>query len=156
MPASDERYVYSRFLFVVCLLAIAACDRGDDAIRIDCDIDRGPCVRELRDEGLLVSFAVTPRPVRVMSDLVFAVTLYEDARPVDDASVALRLSMPGMYMATNSPVMLHVGRGRYEGKGVIVKCASGRRIWKARLSIQRAAEGGGKVADVQYVFMVRE
>lgn len=156
MPGRNERRSRAVLLLVAFLLAAASCDRSNETRRIDCDIDRGPCVREVAGERLVVVFDVTPKPVRLMSDLVFAVTLHRDAIPLEDAAVRLELSMPGMYMGVNSTAMLHVGNGRYEARGVIVRCESGGKVWKARLSIRRPAEGESRVADVEYIFAVHE
>lgn len=113
-------------------------------------------MRELSEERLLVTFDVTPKPVRMMSNVVFAVTLSEDARPLEDASVTLGLSMPGMYMGPNSLPLLHVGNGRYEGKGIIVRCGSGRRVWKAGLSVRRPDQGEDRSRNVSFIFLVNE
>jgi len=116
----------------------------------DCDIQSGSCTKETAD-GMRVEFDVQPKPVTSMSDLTFIVTVTREGSPVSDASVALNLSMPGMFMGNNQTVLKHAENGRYEGKGVIVRCPSGRRIWRADIAIAR----GGKNAAARFVFEVK-
>ena len=116
----------------------------------DCDIQSGSCAYETAD-GMRIEFDVQPKPVTSMSDLTFIVTVTRGGSPVSDASVALNLSMPGMFMGKNQPVLKHAENGRYEGKGVIIKCPSGRKIWQADIAIAR----GGMNASARFVFEVK-
>jgi hypothetical protein len=59
--------------------------------------------------------------------------------------------MPGMFMGENRIVLHHKENGKYKGRGVIPRCPSGRKIWKAEIEIKRK----GKVASVSYVFEVK-
>jgi len=115
-----------------------------------CDIHKGSCIKETGD-GMMVEFDVQPKPVSAMSELTFIVNLTQGGLPLSDASVVLDLSMPGMFMGKNQPVMKHAKNGRYEGKGVIVKCASGRKIWRADITIGH----GAKNAIASFVFEVQ-
>ncbi len=141
------------FVFVLPLCALmgigiedAFC--SDD--RIDCVIQQGPCIKEA-GQGMRILFDIQPRPVKALSDLVFSVTLTRSGKSVTDAAVLLNLSMPGMYMGRNQPVLKHVQDGRYEGKGIITRCMSGRKTWKADISIrqQAVAERASFVFEVQ-------
>ena len=116
----------------------------------DCDIQSGSCAKETAD-GMRVEFDAQPKPVTSMSDLRFIVTVTRGGSPVSDASIVLNLSMPGMFMGKNQPVLKHAENGRYEGKGVIIKCPSGRKVWRADITIAR----GGKNAAARFVFEVR-
>ncbi len=49
--------------------------------------------------------------------------------------------MPGMTMGENRSSLAATGPGTYEGKAVLVRCASGRREWIA--DVELAAPGAG-------------
>jgi hypothetical protein len=100
-----------------------------------CDLAQGPCSLSL-EGGLLVQFEILPRPILPLKELLFVVTLSRDGRPVEDALVEVDLSMPAMYMGRNRPSLVHVGQGRYEGRGVVTRCMSGDRRWLAELLIK--------------------
>ena len=149
-----NRYRASRiFIFVislcglagVCVLKAYCLDKG-----INCAIQQGPCMQDV-GEGLRVLFEVDPRPVKAMNDLKFIITLTRSDIPVTDAAVVLDLSMPGMYMGRNRPALTHVKDGRYEGKGVITRCMSGNKTWKADISVKRqmATDNASFVFEVQ-------
>lgn len=93
----------------------------------DCNIQEGPCVRD--SGGVRVVFEALPRPVRSMRELTFRVKA-EGLRERPETLV-LDLSMPGMNMGLNRVELRMTEDGSYEGKGVIVSCPSGRRLWKA-------------------------
>jgi len=97
-----------------------------------------------------IVFDIAPKPVTAMSELTFLVTLKKNGVPLTDAAVSLDLSMPGMFMGKNRPLLSHEGQGRYRGKGVITRCASGRKIWKAALAVER-----GQTTDAAFVFEVK-
>lgn len=118
--------------------AVSAAGRTEP---VPCDIRRGACTAEL-DGGMTLQFDIQPRPVETMSELTFMVTLLRNGREITDASVALDLSMPGMYMGKNSPVLRHVAHGRYEGKGLIPRCMSGSKTWQADLLVVHGRQKG--------------
>jgi hypothetical protein len=93
----------------------------------DCDIQEGPCVSE--SGSLRIVFDALPKPVRSMQELTFHVET-EGLRDRPE-TLLLDLSMPGMRMGPNRVELRRAGDGSYEGKGVIVKCPSGRKLWKA-------------------------
>jgi hypothetical protein len=95
----------------------------------DCPIDAGPCVGKV--DNLEVSFEITPRPVRTMTELVFRVEALSEGVSLDDGEVAVDLAMPGMVMAENRVILTRLEVGIYEGRGVIVRCSSGGKDWKA-------------------------
>jgi len=107
----------------------------------DCNIHEGTCVKE--SGGVRVVFDATPRPVRSMSELTFTVTVDGMKNPPD--TLVLDLSMPGMMMGKNRVKLVKVAEGRYEGKGVIVKCPSGRTLWRATV-----LSGGEAIADFTF------
>jgi len=118
--------------------------------RTACDIQRGSCLVETGD-GMTIEFDVQPKPVAAMSELTFIVNLSRGGSPVTDAATALDLSMPGMFMGKNRPVLKHVYGGRYEGKGIITRCPSGNKTWQAVVTVKHA----GKTAVASFVFEVK-
>ncbi len=128
-----------------------ACDR-DDATPVDCQIDSGPCSRPLGGDPLTrVIFDITPKPVVPMKRLRFSVTTMHGGKAIEDADVSASLSMPGMYMMENSIPLKRVSAGRYEGESVIVRCTSGRRVWRADISLRPPGEDrSGPVASFQF------
>lgn len=111
---------------------------------INCDIQNRPCSQTL--SGQAVTLDITPRPVKAMEDLLFRVTLAEDLK---GEAPFIDLGMPGMHMGRNRVLLKRIEKGVYEGKGVIVRCPSGKTIWKALVT----APGTGKagfIFDVVY------
>jgi len=96
---------------------------------IDCAIDAGPCFGTVED--LRVTFEITPRPVQTMTELVFRVEAVSAGRTLEEREVGVDLAMPGMVMAENRIILSRLDSGSYEGQGVIVRCSSGGKDWKA-------------------------
>ncbi len=115
---------------------------------VDCPINSGPCVKQIPHDKVQVVFDINPKPVKFMEELTFRITLTHDSKPISDAKITVDLTMPGMFMGKNSPVIKHVKDGVYEGKGVIPRCPSGKKVWRAAVSIDR----GGKMASVDFTF----
>ena len=99
---------------------------------INCDLHQGACTRNLA--GSTVTLAVAPRPVKAMQDLSFKVTL-NGKLPPNTKLPYIDLGMPGMNMGPNRVQLKSAGNATYEGRGVIVRCSSGRRTWQATLTI---------------------
>ncbi len=109
------------------LVALAAgCQR---ARREGCDVGSGACSEERG--AAVVRLELSPRPLRPLHEIDAAVALSSGGAPVDGAAVSVGLSMPGMYMGDNRASLAPVGNGRYGGKVVLLRCASGRRDWVA-------------------------
>lgn len=99
---------------------------------INCDLHAGPCTRSFSENT--VTLEVTPRPVKAMQDLAFKITL--NAKLLPNAKPPyIDLGMPGMNMGPNRVLLKSSGNATYEGRGVIVKCPSGRRTWRATVTI---------------------
>lgn len=111
---------------------------------VDCDIQTGPCTKSFADGTLTLD--ITPKPVRAMQDLTFTVT-FSGLKPAADPFIDL--GMPGMTMGPNRVVLKRAGENAYRGTGVIVRCTSGLRTWKATVTVsdKRSAEF---VFDVVY------
>jgi hypothetical protein len=102
---------------------------------INCDAHKGLCTQSLG--SLTVSLEVTPRPVKAMQDLVFTVSI--SGNPPSKAPY-IDLGMPGMKMGPNRVLLKRTDQGFYEGKGIIVRCPSGRRTWFADITIPGSGE----------------
>ena len=99
---------------------------------INCNLQVGPCTRLLSDQTIILE--VSPRPVKAMRDLAFKVTLNAKLPP-NIKSPYIDLGMPGMNMGPNRVQLKFTGNATYEGRGVIIKCPSGRRTWRATVTI---------------------
>ncbi|HAK87824.1 MAG TPA: hypothetical protein DHV16_09390 [Nitrospiraceae bacterium] len=110
----------------------------------DCNIDSGPCTKRIGASEIILD--ITPRPVKVMKELSFTVTL----RGKTADRLILDLGMPGMYMGKNKVVLKKTADDTYKGKGVIPKCPSGRKLWRATVYLPDA--GNNKKAD--FIFNV--
>lgn len=131
------------FLFVLlgANLAFAATKKNPD---INCDIQHQSCTQNL--SALTVTLDITPRPVKAMADLVFRVRL-DGPQPAKPPFIDL--GMPGMKMGPNHVVLKAAGPGIYEGKGVIVRCPSGRTRWRATVTVPGAGSADF-IFDVVY------
>jgi hypothetical protein len=109
---------------------------------VPCDIQNEPCTKELA--GLTVTLEILPRPVTAMKDLKFRVTLSGEKKT---GIPSIDLSMPGMNMGPNRVELKRVKDHVFEGQGVIVRCPSGRRTWKATVTLPEAGK-------VEFVFDV--
>ena len=69
-----------------------------------------------------------------MQDLLFKVTL-KPKRPQSTMAPTIDLGMPGMNMGPNRVQLKAAGNSLYEGRGVIVRCPSGRRTWQATVTL---------------------
>jgi hypothetical protein len=103
----------------------AAADRTPASPEL-CDIQHGACTKEVA--GMTVTLDILPKPVKAMKDLKFQVTV-SGAKRLRAAHIDL--GMPGMDMGPNRVELRAVKDNVYEGEGVIVRCPSGRRTWKA-------------------------
>jgi nitrogen fixation protein FixH len=99
----------------------------------ECDLNRGPCRRQLPGGGSL-TLEIAPWPVRTMRELEFTVRLACAKPPCAVTGVSVSLTMPGMYMGENSVVLAPAQEpGFYRGRGTIVRCPSGRSLWQAKV-----------------------
>ena len=127
-------------LLISCLIVLHSADASDTTI--NCDAHKGACLQSLGDQT--VSLEIMPRPVKAMQDLVFKVSI--SGNP-PSKSPYIDLGMPGMKMGPNRVLLKPAGQGHYEGKGVIVRCPSGRRTWFSNVTVPEAGQ-------VQFVFDV--
>lgn len=136
------------FLAVACSALLHALFTAQPAIasgsRINCDAHNGVCTQTLGD--VTVTLEITPKPVTALQDLLFQVKV---TGPASAKPTHIDLGMPAMKMGPNRVGLKSVGPGEYEGRGVIVKCASGRRTWFAIVAIPDFGEAKF-VFDVVY------
>ncbi|EHQ08386.1 hypothetical protein [Leptonema illini] len=133
-------------LLFILIATLVACEKTaeQEAPQIPlCDIHSGLCEGRL-DDGTVVRFDITPKPVKALEALQFSV--YVDG--VSDAKVSVDLAMPAMYMGENKVALVPTGDGNYSGKGSVVKCTSGDRLWDAAVTIERA----GKPSTIHFRF----
>jgi len=102
----------------------------DPSVRVNCDIQHTSCTQELSDTQVVLD--ITPKPVKAMADLTFRITL-TGKQP--EAAPYIDLGMPGMKMGPNRVPLKALGNGVHEGTGIIVRCPSGKRIWKATVMV---------------------
>lgn len=126
------------YLFYIFILPTAF---ADDSL-INCDAHNGACSQTIG--GVTVSLEIDPRPVKAMQDLVFKVSLSGSPPGQSPYSPPQRpyidLGMPAMKMGPNRVDLKDNGSGAYEGRGVIVRCQSGRRTWFANVTIPGTGE----------------
>jgi hypothetical protein len=114
-------------LLALLLYIAGSTARLDAEPRANCNaIHDGPCTKQAN--GHAVTLDITPRPVRAMQPLLFRVSV----EPADNLPPLLLLdfTMPGMYMGQNRMKLVRTAPGIWEGRGVIVRCMSGRKLWQ--------------------------
>lgn len=95
-----------------------------------CDIHKEPCRMEIGD--CIVTLDIAPKPVKAMEELAFTVTVGQSC---SEEVPLIDLSMPGMVMGENKVILKKTDEGTFQGTGVIVRCPSGKRTWKATVII---------------------
>ena len=78
-----------------------------------------------------VTLNIDPKPVKHMKELTFSMTVSPCDKLPD--TLLLDLSMPGMAMGKNQVTLVKKSDCTYEGKGIIVRCMSGRTLWQATI-----------------------
>ena len=119
-------------LLIITYVSPAGADSDKYSKMINCDISNTTCTQHL--EGVDVTLAIAPQPVKAMADLNFRVTL-TGAAVHSKSPPYIDLGMPGMDMGPNRVILKADGNGSYEGSGIIVRCPSGRTIWQAIVTV---------------------
>lgn len=131
--------MFNLVLLTVFLLAtpghISAADKYQEMI--NCDLHAGPCIQSFSENT--VTLEVTPRPIKALQNLSFKVTL-TGKQSKSPKTPYIDLGMPGMNMGPNRVQLKSAGSNSYEGRGIIVKCPSGRRTWQATVTIPDAGQ----------------
>lgn len=114
-----------------------------------CSVADRACTLPLATGGE-VTLDLGPRPLRTMAELAVSV----DVRGAPGAtSVDVSFEMPGMDMGPNVSRLAPAEGGRFGGKGVLVRCPSGRRDWTAEVRVSRA---GAPAARARFPFTLAE
>jgi len=134
-PTASRKFIITVILiFMTFVLDAFKCSTMAETARkqaeTECNIHKTSCTQTLM--GCAVTLDIEPKPVKAMTDLTFTVVL-SGKRPLTNPT--LDLEMPGMKMGPNQIDLKSVGSDTYEGKGIIVRCPSGRRTWKAIITI---------------------
>ncbi len=140
-PIGNRAISFSCALFLL-ITAPAVSTVFAGASAINCRAHDGKCILPIGGET--VTLEIMPRPVTAMQDSTFSVTL--SGNPPEQAPY-IDLGMPAMKMGPNQIKLKPVGNGVYKGKGVIVRCKSGRRTWFANVIVPGRGE-------VKFVFDV--
>ncbi len=125
----DITGMYRKWLLCLLVLLTGMSCTGTDRLVADCDINRGACLKRIGDIAVVLD--ITPRPVRSMKELAFSLKLRGVEADVLPKRILLELTMPGMEMGENKVILEGNGKGLYEGRGIIVRCPSGKRLWRA-------------------------
>jgi hypothetical protein len=129
---AGRRFVRPVCLSLLAVLALAGFGHaGPEAGSVvNCAIQTGPCTRLL--DGRRVTLDVQPKPVSAMTDLTFTVTI----EGADEKTAAhIELNMPAMNMGKNLVALKRNEKGDFVGQGVIVRCRSGIRTWRAKVVV---------------------
>jgi hypothetical protein len=133
ITVSSSIVVSFAVLFFLVLLPVGVAFGG--SATINCQAHKGPCSLPLGNET--VTLEITPRPVTAMQDSAFKVTISGN---LPAQAPYLDLGMPAMKMGPNRVLLKPAGNGTYTGKGVIVRCKSGRRTWFANVIVPGTGE----------------
>ena len=143
MHSNDKvRLVAAAIALIIVSVCPSVSSGESEPPRVECDAHAGPCRTHI--SGTRVSLDIEPKPVKAMHDLTFTVT-FAGEKPV--AAPYIDLGMPGMNMGRNRVILKPAGELSYRGEGVIVRCPSGRRTWKAKVTVP-------DVGSVEFVFDV--
>jgi hypothetical protein len=124
---------------------------GEVGEGVHCDAGMRSCAGDAG--GVRVVLDLSPHPPVPLKEIDAAVRLTRGGEPVAGAEVAVELSMPGMFMGDNRIPLRATGAGHYAGKGVLLRCASGRRDWVAEVVIRQA---GGAETRARFPFLAAE
>jgi len=139
---------------LVLMTVLVACTKseGPKTPAADCDINSGPCTRQLA-EGLTATFEIYPRPARSLENISFGILLERGGVPVDGADVTMDFTMPGMWMGKNLYTLKHIGDGVYRSEGVLPRCPKGGKLWQSEVVILLP---NSEPASVSYLFEVEK
>ncbi len=112
--------------------------------KINCDIQNQACSQTV--SNTTVTLDVQPKPVKAMENLTFQVTLNSNA---NTETPFIDLGMPGMNMGKNQVKLKKISPNTFQGSGVIVRCPSGKTIWRAIVTIPQTGKASF-IFDVIY------
>ena len=117
----------SALLFMIFSLSLPALagEQGPGEL-VRCDIHHDACTKAL--PNAMITLDISPKPVKAMKDLLFTLEV-SGTQPTSGPYIDL--GMPGMKMGPNRVDLEASGKGLYKGRGIIVRCPSGKRTWMA-------------------------
>jgi nitrogen fixation protein FixH len=115
-----------------------------------CDLAAAPCQASTGGLGVKLDLG---RALVTMIDLPVIVTVTRDGAPLDGATVEVSFAMKEMNMGENRVVLAATGSGRHAGRGVLVRCHSGRKDWIATVTVRPSA---GAPVSTAFPFTVSE
>jgi hypothetical protein len=137
LSISTERMLMGILTLIFCAFVIvgfkcvAMAEGKEEDSGKECDVHKTSCTKIMTD--CTVTLDIDPKPVKAMTDLTFTVIL-SGKKP--SANPYIDLGMPGMKMGPNYVKLKEAtGKNTYEGTGIIVRCPSGRRTWKAAVTV---------------------
>ena len=134
----------SALVLFLSIILVSASLAAAGSATINCQAHDGKCSLPLGNET--VTLEISPKPVTAMQESTFTITL--SGRPPAETPY-IDLGMPAMKMGPNRVALQPAGDGKYQGKGTIVRCKSGRRTWFANVVVPGAGEAKF-VFDVVY------
>lgn len=123
--------IWTPFISPVMIIVPVQAAAADQNGVVNCDIHHNACTQKL--PGTRVVLDIYPKPVKAMTDLKFKIVL---TGKLPKTAPYIDLGMPGMKMGPNRVLLRWQGNGVYEGTGIIVRCPSGKKIWKASVTIE--------------------
>jgi hypothetical protein len=146
MPNKPLVSIKTSFLFSLVLplligLYLVISSRQTD-IDVNCDIQHATCTQYLAVGS--VTLDILPKPVKAMEELTFQLTIEDYA--FNDPPL-IDLNMVEMDMGINQVRMKAIGEGIYRGKGIIVRCPTGKTAWRAWVFIPG-------LDKIEYIFNV--
>lgn len=135
--------IFKSILIFISAFSLISCNQKPivESKAIQCHFEISPCHAILKD-GTSVEFKILPYPIQPLTDLRFELRLTN--QPVKTESVELTLTMPTMSMPENRVRLLPVGEGLFIGKGSIVRCMSGDRLWNGFIELNRSTSSNAQ------------
>jgi nitrogen fixation protein FixH len=98
-----------------------------------CDLAAAPCQAPAGELRVTLDLG---RSLATLADLPITVTVARGGTPLEGAVVEVSFAMKEMNMGENRVVLAAAGPGRHAGKGVLVRCQSGKRDWIATVTVR--------------------
>jgi hypothetical protein len=102
-----------------------------------CDQHRRAGTQPLSGGSGTVTLDILPKPIKAMTDLVFTVQV-TGILPGGEMP-RIDLGMPGMNMGPNRVYLKQTNKiGSFTGNGIIVRCPSGKTLWRVTVTVPGA------------------
>jgi hypothetical protein len=131
-------------------LPLVAVSKNGEQIPLSADIEAvtgkladGTAAQKVGD--MIVVFSMNPYPATMRQPTDFAVALMDgNGEAIDDATVALNLTMPEMWMPPNQPALDFVSDGKYQATGQFTM----RGWWRIEVIVTRGGQTQSAFFDV--------